>query len=95
MPNEEIASMIGFSFGIVCLCIMLWFTEKMGKRTVRWLLATSSVCFVAIFCIGYSLPNTPTKIFLMFMLIGLGGIAAFSLERLRQLKRRERRKKGS
>ena len=38
MPNEEIASMIGFSFGIVCLCMMLWFTEKMGKRTARWLL---------------------------------------------------------
>ena len=91
MPNEEIASMIGFSFSIVCLCIMLWFTEKIGKRTVRWLLATSIVCFVAIFCIGYSLPNTPTKIFLMFVLVGLGGIAAFSLERLR----RERRKKGS
>ncbi len=95
MPNEEIASMIGFSFGIVCLCMMLWFTEKMGRHAARWLLATSSVCFVAIFCIGYLMPNTPTKTFLMFVLVGLGGIAAFSLERLRQLKRRERRKKGS
>ncbi len=94
MPNEEIASLVGFSFGGICLCVMLWLVETISRRVARWLLTISSVCFIVVLCIVYSMPNTPTKMFLMSVLVGLGIIAAFSLERLKWLKRREQRYKG-